>query len=195
VLEGPNDIEFLRRISAILHRDDPTVPDLGDMERQRSLVFVPAGSVELSTAYRFASLALPEFHLLDRDVPPATQTREQLAAMINSRPDCRAVITAKRSMESYLHVDAILEASGISIAFSDDDSLPELVARQANERHEQAVCWEELSMRARKRLRYKAKKWLNTLAADRMTPARLAERDPSGELRSWLATIASLSGR
>jgi hypothetical protein len=33
VVEGPNDIEFLRRISAIQHRDDRRLPDLTDMER------------------------------------------------------------------------------------------------------------------------------------------------------------------
>jgi hypothetical protein len=47
----------------------------------------------------------------------------------------------------------------------------------------------------RKRLRDKAKKWLNTRAVEQMTVARLAERDSSGEIRSWLATIAKLSER
>lgn len=47
VVEGPNDIEFLRRISAILHRDDPRMPDLADMERQFALVFAPTGGVDL----------------------------------------------------------------------------------------------------------------------------------------------------
>ncbi len=98
VVEGPNDIEFLRRISAILHRDDPTLPDLAAMERERALVFVPSGGVDLSSAFRFAGLGLPEFHLLDRDMPPATQSRQQVAAMVNSRPRCFAAITSKRSL-------------------------------------------------------------------------------------------------
>ena len=195
VVEGPNDIEFLRRISAILHRGDPSLPDLADMERRRALVFAPTGGVDLSSAFRFAGLDLPEFHLLDRDVPPATQTRHQVAAMVNSRPRCHAAVTSKRSLENYLHSDSIFEASGFSVAFSDDDDLPELIARRANERHEPGVPWDELSARARKRLHYKAKKWLNTRAAEQMTAERLAERDPNGEVRSWLATIAGLSGR
>jgi putative ATP-dependent endonuclease of OLD family len=193
VVEGPNDIEFLRRISAILHREDPSLPDLADMERQHALVFVPSGGVDLSTGFRFASLRLPEFHLLDRDVPPATQTRYQVAAIVNSRPRCRAAITSKRSLENYLHGDAIFEASGISVAFSDEDNVPELIARHANERHASGVRWDDLSARARKRLCYKAKKWLNTRAVEQMTPARLAERDGGGEVRSWLASIAVLS--
>ncbi len=192
VVEGPNDIEFLRRISAILHRDDPRVPDLADMERQLALVFAPTGGVDLSTAFRFAGLSLPEFHLLDRDVPPATQTRHQVAAMVNSRARCHAVVTSKRSLENYLHREAIFEASGFSVAFSDEDDVPELIARKANERHEPGVAWDDLSARARKRLRYKVKRWLNTRAVEQMTAARLAERDPKGEVRAWLATIASL---
>jgi len=193
VVEGPNDIEFLRRISAILHRDDKSLPDLADMERRLALVFAPTGGVDLSSAFRFAGLNMPEFHLLDRDLPPVTQTRYQVAAMVNSRPRCRAAITSKRSLENYLHPDAVFEASGFAIVFSDDDNVADLIARRANERHDPVVAWEELSAHARKRLRYKAKRWLNGRAVEKMTAARLAERDTSGEVRSWLTMIATLS--
>jgi hypothetical protein len=50
-----------------------------------------------------------------------------------------------------------------------------------------------LSRRARRRLRDKAKKWLNRDAVERMTPERLAERDPAGEVISWLRMIAELA--
>jgi hypothetical protein len=66
-----------------VHHDDPGLPDLADMEGRLALVFAPTGGVDLSTAFRFAGLGLPEFHLLDRDIPPATQTRQQVAAMVN----------------------------------------------------------------------------------------------------------------
>ena len=148
VIEGPNDIEFLRRISAILHREDPSLPDLADMEHRHTLVFAPTGGADLSSAFRFAGLNLPEFHVLDRDLPPATQSRQQVAAMVNSRARCQAVITSKRNLENYLHWDAILEASGISIVFSDEDDVPELIARQMNERHEPVVPWIELPHRS-----------------------------------------------
>ena len=55
------------------------------------------------------------------------------------------------------------------------------------------MCWDDSSDRGRKRQRYKTKKWLNTRAADLMTVDRLAERDPGGEVRSWLTIIASLA--
>lgn len=194
VVEGPNDVEFLRRISVILHREDARVPDLAEMERRRALVFVPAGGADSTSAFRFAALRLPEFHLLDRDMPPATEARQWVAAMVNSRRGCRAVVMSKRSLENYLAPIAVLEASGISIAISDDDNVPELVARRAHESQEHHVPWEQLPIRARKRLRDKAKKWLNGRAVERMTPERLAESDPSGEVRTWLAIIANLSG-
>lgn len=190
VVEGPNDIEFLRRISIILHRENSRTPDLADMERRGMLVFVPAGGVDLSTAYRFANLGLPEFHLLDRDVPPATQVREQIAAMVNSRPRCRAAVMSKRSLENYLHPASIFEASGYAMEFSDDDDVPDLVARKANEFHEPPVCWNDLPARVRKRLRYKAKRWLNNRAVEHMTHERLSERDLDAEVLEWLVTIA-----
>ena len=195
VVEGQNDIQFLRRISAILHRADPSVPDLADMERQHVLMFMPSGGSDLSSAFRLVGFRLPEFHILDRDVPPATESRQRVAAMVNSRPGCRAEITSKRSLENYLHSAAIFEASGISVEFSDEDNVAELVARRAHEAHEGSIPWDHLPVRSRKRLRDKSKKWLNAQAVEQMTPERLAERDPSGEVRSWLTTIAILVGR
>ena len=53
----------------------------------------------------------------------------------------------------------------------------------------------KLSLHARRRLRNQAKGWLNTVAVDQMTTIRLAERDPAGEVRQWLRTVASLVGQ
>jgi len=196
VVEGRRDVEFLRRISAILHREDPALPDLGELEQRLDLVFVPSGGDgSASWAFRFAGLKLPEFHLFDRDVPPATEARQRTAAMVNWRPGCCAVVTSKRALENYLNADAIFEASGLRIEVADEEDVAELVARQAYERRERPLPWDQLPARARKRHRDKAKKWLNTRAVERMTPTRLAQRDPCGEVRSWLATIAALARR
>lgn len=194
VVEGQNDVEFLRRISAVLHREDASVPDLAEMERHSALIFVPAGGGDAWSAFRFHALKLPEFHLMDRDVPPATETRQRVTAMVNSRPNCRAATMSKRSLENFLHADAVFEASGILVAISDEDNVPELIARSMRDCHPHSVPWDQLPARARKRLRDKAKKWLNSLAVEHMTPERLAERDPSGEVRSWLMVIAELAG-
>jgi hypothetical protein len=194
VVEGQNDVEFLRRMSAILHADDPSLPDLAEMERRRELLFMPLGGGDGRTrAFRFAGLGIAEFHLADRDVPPVTESRQQAADIVNWRPNCRAYLTSKRAMENYLESDAIFEAIGIRVEFSDDDDVADLVARWAYERHEGHLSWEKLPGRTRKRRRDKVKPLLNTAAVERMTPERLAHRDPDGEVRSWLTTILHLA--
>lgn len=194
VLEGLNDIEFFRRASTLLHAADPQIPDLAGMERQGELVFIPFGGGELGPwAFRLAGLGRPEFHLYDRETSPETEAREQIARIVNLRPGCRAFLTSKRNLENYLDPRAIFEASGIEVEFSDHDPVADLVARQVHERAGNEPPWEELPPRARKRRRAKAKTWLNTRAVERMTLTRLAERDPEGEVRLWLVTIAELA--
>jgi hypothetical protein len=191
VVEGPNDIEFLRRISRILHFADSTIPDLYSLEEAGRLIFVPFGGGCLNYwSHRMGPLAWPEFHLYDREIPPETKLRKQAAKVVNSRPGCRAAITRKRSLENYLCPSAIEDAKGVQIDFSDSDSVAEVAAQACLS----SRCkWDDLSTRAQRRLRNQAKKWVNTTAVDCMTPARLADQDPAGELEDWLRTIASLA--
>ena len=98
-----------------------------------------------------------------------------------------------RSLENYLHPHAIREARPVRVSIGDSDCVATLVAcAQLEEKAEGA--WEQLSARGRKRLRSAAKRWLNTDAVDRMTVDRLAERDPGGEIQSWLNAIVELAG-
>lgn len=194
VVEGQHDVDFLCRMSTMLHVADPRLPDLAAMERRGELVFVPfGGSDPRPWAFRLAGLKCPEFHLYDREVPPETLSRQRAIDMVNCRPDCRAFLTAKRSLENYLDGDSIFEASGIRIAFGDQDDVAELVARQVYAGRYHALSWDASPARARKRRRDKAKQWLNVQAVERMTPSRLAQRDPQREVRSWLETIAQLA--
>ncbi len=41
----------------------------------------------------------------------------------------------------------------------------------------------------------RAKQWLNTGAASKMTPDLLTERDPDGDVRGWLRTMARMMTR
>jgi hypothetical protein len=97
------------------------------------------------------------------------------------------------NLQNYLHSDAIFEASGTRVEFSDDDDVAELVARHMYGQREGHLPWQELPARTRKRRRGKVKQWLNSRAVDRMTPERLARQDADGEVRCWLATIAHLA--
>lgn len=193
VTEGTNDAEFLRRLSAILHRDEPAVPDLAAMELLGELIFVPAGGDPRTWCLRFAGMGRPEYHLYDRESPPETAHRLMAAAIVNQRPNCRAQITSKRALENYLHPLAVSEALGIEVTFGDQDPVADLVAQQVFQLEERLVDWNDLPPRSRKRRRERAKKRLNREAVSRMNAQRLAERDPQHEVRGWLVDIARLA--
>jgi hypothetical protein len=75
IVEGRNDMHFLRRISTILHASDPSLPDLIAAERRLELVFVRSGGGDSSWTLQLEGLELQKFYLLDREVPPVTQLR------------------------------------------------------------------------------------------------------------------------
>jgi hypothetical protein len=193
VVEGAHDVEFLKRISRILVQVDSSVPDLGQWESDGVLAFVANNGTSTPFPTGFSADYPVEFHLLDRETEPTTTQRETIARALNTRPNCQAVLTSKRALENYLQPDAISEAGGVEVGFGDFDDVAEIVAR-ASFQSDESRGWESLSRRARRRLRDKAKKWLNREAVDRMTPERLAERDPDDEVIGWLQTIAELAG-
>ncbi len=194
IVEGTNDIEFLRRISLTLHANDSDLPNLAEMEQQGQIVFVPFGGNNLpSWTHRFAALGKPEFFLLDHEVSPETESRQEAAETINQRPGCRAVLTRKRSLENYLHPDAIRDAGKIDVTFGDFDPVGTVVAKALFESGISDEPWELLSRRSKSRLTSRAKRWLNTTVASQITAEFLEQRDPDGEIASWLTTIGQLA--
>jgi putative ATP-dependent endonuclease of OLD family len=157
------------------------------------MIFVPIGGGDvIAWASLLAPIGLPEIHILDREMPPVTEARQQAARIVNQRPNCRASVTAKRALENYLHPQCLFDVRGAEVDFGDDDDVPELVVKQCYQQYAAEPAWDMLSSRARKRCRERVKRWLNREAVDRMTPERLAERDPPGEIRGWLKVIADL---
>jgi hypothetical protein len=193
IVEGINDMHFLRQISRILHAERPELPDLIAVEQNGAAIFIPIGGSDLRYWFeRLSVFGCPEFHLFDRESVQLSPERHAAARLINQRPGCRASVTKKRSLENYLHPAAIRECRPIELTFTDDDDVADLVARECYSQGELSLPWLALPARFRKRLRYRAKRWLNTSAAQRMTASRLAEVDPCGEVRSWLQAIAEL---
>jgi hypothetical protein len=193
VVEGKNDIAFLKRMSRILHGHDPLLPDLGVLEEQGRIIFVPFGGGNLlDWTSRLAPLGLPELHLYDCEVPPETQLRREAAEAVNARGHCQAVLTLKRSMENYLHADAILAIENIRVEFDDFDPVADIVAKAIYKRDVDGVAWELLPRRSRKRQINRIKGRLNTTAVEAMTFDMLNERDPDGEIVSWLVAIREL---
>ena len=195
VVEGVNDVEFLRRISAMLHEQDRHVPDLAAREANGELVFLLIGGGSVTAwSDRLAPIGCREFHIYDRELPPETEQRQKAIRRIKSRPGCHAVLTSMRSLENYLHPDAVLAAGGPRLVFGEDDSVPELVARRAFEARHVNVSWNTLTRRSQKRLSNHTKGWLNTRAVDCMTPQLLRASDPRDDILSWLATMDDLAG-
>lgn len=193
VVEGVNDIEFLRRISLLLHASDISLPNLAEMEQLGELIFVPFGGGRVRAwADRLAPLARPEFHLYDHELPPETELRQQAANAVNQRPQCRAVLTRKRCLENYLHPTAIFGAGGIHVDFDDFDGVAELTARELYRQRPGEIAWQLQTHRLQCRMANRAKRWLNTKAVEHMTVALLDEQDRDGEIISWMLAINQL---
>jgi hypothetical protein len=191
VVEGKHDIEFLKRISRLLHGQDEHLPDLGALEAEARLVFMPTGGELQAWATRLAALPQPQFFLIDREAAPTSTERETLAQTLNQQAGRVAHVTSKRASENYLHPAAVLEATGMVVEFDDVSNVPDLLASKVVTLTS-ATAWTELSRRSRTRLRNRLKRVLNTAAAERMTVARLTERDPGGEVAGWLQAVATL---
>jgi hypothetical protein len=193
VVEGRHDVAFLRTLSRTLHAADSSIPDLAALEDSGELVFLPFGGGDvLAWADRLASLRVPELHLYDREAPPETELRLQAAKLVNQRRNCRAFVTRRRAIENYIHPHCIREISGLELSYGDDDDVAELVARGCHERSGKPPAWKAFPGRARKRFRERAKRWLNQLAVELMTPELLAQIDPAGEIHSLLRTAGEL---
>ncbi len=194
IVEGIHDVTFLKTISGVLAQAD--VPDLTALEQAGRLIFVPLGGGDVvAHVGRFAPLHLPEFHLYDREIPPETQRRELACRIVNARSGCRAAITTKRALENDLHPDCILEACGVELKCGDDrQHVPDAIARRLWEGQQKPIAWDDVPIRARRRLRDKVKRQLIHDAASRMTLQLLRESDPHGEIRGWLTIITELLG-
>lgn len=193
VVEGTNDIEFLRRVSLLLHADDGSLPNLAEMEQRGELIFIPFGGGHVRAwSDRLAPLQRAEFHLYDHELPPETELRRQAAEAVNRRSRCRAVLTNKRCLENYLHPDAIFAASDIRVEFDDFDCVAEIAARELYRQRPGEIAWQLQARRSQSRMANRAKRWLNTTVVERMTPAMLRESDPNDEIQSWLLAIKDL---
>ena len=188
-----NDIEFLRRISMMIHVHNRSLPNLAEMEQRGELIFVPFGGGHVRAwVKRFAPLARPEFHLYDHELPPETELRLEAAASVNRRPNCKAVLTKKRCLENYLHPDAIFAAGGIRVQYDDFDCVAHLTAKELYRQRPGETAWQLQARRSQSRMANRAKRWLNTQAVEQMTIGLLKEKDQEDEVVSWMRAINAL---
>ena len=159
-------------------------------------MLVPVGGGDPGTwPDRLRPLGHPELHLYDREQFPETEARQRAIAKVNARSHCRGYLTSKRSLENYLHPQALGAAGGGQITFGDHDPVGLMLAQFWYQQLAVATPWESLERRTHRRLAARAKRWLNTVAIEQMTAELLAERDPAGEVLSWLQAIEELVHR
>jgi putative ATP-dependent endonuclease of the OLD family len=195
-VEGKNDESFLRSISKILAEANEDVPDLDSLVDMGEVIFFPLGGSNLALwTSRLGPLNRPEFHLYDRDEEPKTAQHRKAAEEVNNRRDCRAVLTGKLELESYLHPDAVAEVRPeVKLTLGDFD-VPMLAARALHEAAAGSKPWDALADKTKKDKESAAKHWLNTDAVARMTAQRLNESDPKGDVRRWLGEMRSMLER
>ncbi|WP_052378408.1 ATP-binding protein [Polycyclovorans algicola] len=190
-VEGKHDIQFLRRISAMLAATEPDIPNLEAAEQAGKLVFLSLGgsSMELWIS-TVAGFGRPEFYLTDRDqAPPAQPKYQQHIAQWVAR-GCTAWATSKGELENYLHPSAILaESPGYSGTGADFEDVPMLFAEAVHSGDRNAPAWATVSPEKRKDKASAGKKRLNTACVSRMTPALLMQSDPNDDIRTWLRAV------
>ena len=191
-VEGKNDINFLRHISAILSRIETDIPDLAAEELAGRLVFIPLGGSSLEVwITRLQGLNLPEFYVTDRDDPPPAPAKyhRELAAW-NARNGCTAWVTTKRELENYLHTSLLTAAvPGYAGTGADFDDVPLLLAEAVHALAVGAQPWAAVLDNTKEKKVSAAKRRLNSEIAQQMTPVLLTQVDRTDELRRWLRTV------
>jgi putative ATP-dependent endonuclease of the OLD family len=190
-VEGKHDIPFLRNLSALLIDGGETVPNLGELELDGVVVFLPLGGSSLvQWSDRLKGFHRPEFHLYDRDTtPPSPATHQVEVDAMNQRPDCRAFSTGKREAENYVHFDAInlaLAATNLPTRLKqqpgDFDDVPALLFSHVNIEVAPSNMWGE----------NRAKDFLNSAALTYMTKGMLNQIDPQGEVLGWFRIMEQM---
>ena len=166
-----------------------------DPDHTPEIVFLPLGGSTLRdwvNSHYLKTLGRPEVHIYDRgmDSPPRYEAQ---ANEVNQRNDgSKAFLTRKRESENYLHPEAIREVMGVAIEVSDENDVPDAVAKAIHEQEEGATPWEQLSDEKRKKKEGRAKKRLNNEVAAAMTVDKLRERNALDEIRGWLSAIKAV---
>jgi putative ATP-dependent endonuclease of OLD family len=183
-VEGPTDVLALKSLSNALHQEDPSILNL-DNDDRIAFIVLGGGNLQHWVNHNYLkSLGKPEIHIYDADVPKYQQSAQD----VNQRDDSsRAFITQKHEIESYLHSEAIKNAFGVEIEVTDhpneDGKATPKVFSEAFSllKNFDAVMGDT-----------KAKSKLANKAFSEMTAAMIHERDPEGEIKSWLSSMSEV---
>jgi putative ATP-dependent endonuclease of the OLD family len=183
-VEGPHDLQFLRRISGLLRTEDESIIDMFADPRVALVVLGESTLKEWVNQHYLKNVGLPEVHIYDRDeLTNGKYKYQDDKDAVNARGDGSiGFLISKREMENYLHIDAISEALqpvvgfNFTFALSDECDVETEIKSLLNGQG--------------KIQRRSIKHWLNDDAASCMTIARLKERDGYDEIKGWFTEIA-----
>jgi energy-coupling factor transporter ATP-binding protein EcfA2 len=190
-VEGTNDVNFLRELSAVLSAVENDIPNLAEAEDKGLVIFIPGGGSNLqSWLNRFQAIGRPEFHLFDRDhEPPQRPKYSDAADLINARPNCLALHTDCREVENYIHPGAIQE-EWPHLNFQDAGPFSDVPTRLTQIRiTADGQNFAALSCKAQQAAIAGMKRTLNSIVVKRMSAARLSETDPNNTIRTFLRRI------
>jgi putative ATP-dependent endonuclease of OLD family len=184
-VEGPHDLQFLKRINSLLRHEDNTVIDLFGDPRVALVVLGGSTLQEWVNQHYLKNVGLPEVHIYDRDeIKNGKYKYQDSRDAVNARGDGSiGFLTVKREMENYLHLEAINEAlqpvvgSSLTFPLTDDSDVENEIKTLLNGQG--------------KIQRRSIKHWLNEDAANYMTLDRLRQRNGYEEVKSWFTEISN----
>lgn len=187
-VEGPHDLQFLKRINALFRTEDSSIVDLFGDPRVAFVVLGGSTLQEWVNQHYLKNLGIPEVHIYDRDELENNKYKHQDAKeAVDARGDGSVgYLTHKREMENYLHLDAINDAlqsvTGSTFTFSltDDCDVEAEIKNALGGQH--------------KIQRRSIKHWLNEDAANQMTLDRLRDRKGYDEIKGWFVEIVRQAG-
>ena len=181
-VEGPHDVQFLRRVNAIMRKENPELLDLNN-DHRIAWVVLGGGNLQSWVNHRYLeNLRLPEVHIYDRDLLEKGKYKYQADVdKVNDRDDdSTAYLTKKRELENYLDGDAVIAAFA-----STDHAITKFDISDDSDVEKDL----EAKLGKRKVNRRSLKHWLNEDAIDQMTVERLKARNALTEISEWFDAI------
>lgn len=178
-VEGPTDVVAMLSFNRCLREH---YPNMLDIDTSPQVMMIPLGGSILKhwADYQYLrKMGCKEFHIYDNDVAIYQATVD----VINGRGDGSwAGLTQKREIENYLHQDAINDTYGVNVE-TDSDGVP----ARFGAAYAAQQGWSGLKDN-------NAKTKLSKVFKETMNYARLAARDPNGEVKGWFDRIEGMLG-
>ena len=177
-VEGPTDVEAMKQLNRCVRENGFDVVDITSDPR---IAILPLGGSSLKywVEKRYLdNLHCKECHIYDNDV----HAYQKSIDVINARGDGSwGVLTQKYEVENYLHPDAIKQVYDVDVDTA-QPKVPESFGKEyANKNGLDAPMGPT-----------KSKTYLTKVFVEGMNGARLAQIDPSGEVKGWFEKIDAI---